>query len=66
MKEPKYAITRRENPETKATEAAVKGLARGLLPVVTKYFNDEGNRHEFDDWYLKTYGTPYVWKTRSA
>ena len=66
MKEPKYAITRRENPETKATEAAVKGLARGLLPVVTKYFNDEGNRHEFDDWYLKTSGTPYVWKTRSA
>lgn len=66
MKSPEYTITRRENPDTEAAETAIKGLARGLVSTITKYFDNEENRHEFDDWYLKTYGTPYVWKTRSA
>ena len=64
MKAPDYTITRRENPDNKATEAAIKGLARELISAVAKYFNNEENRHEFEDWYLKKYGHPYSWQTR--
>lgn len=28
-------------------------------------FRDEARRRQFEEWYLKTYGQPYVWKGAS-
>ncbi len=37
-------------------------LGRLIARTVSKYFEDESNRAEFEKWYFETYGTKYVWK----
>lgn len=37
-------------------------LGRLLAKTVSKFFEDETNRAEFEKWYLETHGTNYVWK----
>ena len=37
-------------------------LGRLLAKTVSKFFEDEANRAEFEKWYLETHGTNYVWK----
>ena len=38
-------------------------LARILYRTVHRYYEDPRHRKEFEEWYLKEYGTPYHWKT---
>lgn len=37
-------------------------LGRLLAKTVSKFFEDEANRAEFEKWYFETHGTNYVWK----
>ena len=37
-------------------------LGRLLAKTVSKFFETEANRAEFEKWYLDTYGKKYVWK----
>ena len=32
-----------------------------IIDAVYEAFRDEANRREFEEWYLKTYGKPFVW-----
>ena len=41
-------------------EATVLGIL--LWRYVPQYFQDPQHRKEFEEWHLKTYGEPYVWK----
>ena len=41
-------------------EATVLGIL--LWRYVPQYFQDAQHRKEFEEWHLKTYGEPYVWK----
>lgn len=38
-------------------------LARTLYRTVRRYYEDPEHRKEFEERYLKEYGTPYHWKT---
>lgn len=31
------------------------------IDAVYEALRDEANRREFEEWYLKTYGKPFVW-----
>ena len=64
MKSPDFTIKRMENPERREAEAALHHLGANLARIITDYFTNEENRHEYEQWYLETHGTPYVWKTR--
>lgn len=37
-------------------------LARSVREFFREFFRDEQHRKEFEDWYLKKYGKPYVWE----
>ena len=39
-------------------------LAKLTAHTVTEYFKDPEHRKEFEEWYLKEYGEPYLWKIR--
>lgn len=43
-------------------QAASLGLS--LLRRVESYFQDKQHRREFETWFLKKYGKPYVWKQK--
>lgn len=34
-----------------------------LVQTVKAYFQDPEHRKEFEEWYKKTYGTDYVWRS---
>ena len=34
------------------------------LKILATNLKDEAYRKEFEEWYLKRYGTPYRWKTK--
>ena len=44
----------------------VKGQAKAFASLlarsVREFFQDEQHRKEFEEWYLKKYGKPYVWE----
>ena len=44
----------------------VKGQAKAFASLlarsVREFFRDEQHRKEFEEWYLKKYGKPYVWE----
>lgn len=44
-------------------EGQAKAFASLLARSVREFFRDEQHRKEFEDWYLKKYGKPYVWQT---
>lgn len=44
-------------------EGQAKAFASLLARSVREFFQNERHRKEFEEWYLKKYGTPYVWKT---
>lgn len=46
-----------------APEVQAQARAASLLLVqrVRDYFKDSNHRKEFEQWYLKKYGTPYEW-----
>ena len=35
-----------------------------LRSLVSECLQKEENKKEFEDWYLKQYGIPYIWKTK--
>lgn len=37
-------------------------LGRIVCNAVKTYFENENHRRAFEEWYLKHYGKPYVWK----
>ena len=41
----------------------LKQFAQILARTVQDYMQDPEHRREFEKWYLKEYGKPYVWKT---
>lgn len=45
-------------PEVQAQARAASLL---LAQRVRDYFKDSNHRKEFEQWYLKKYGTPYEW-----
>lgn len=47
------------DPAVKAQTASV-GLS--LFRKAEEYFQDRQHRKDFETWYKKTYGKPYVWK----
>lgn len=51
-------------PEPDFDDFTKLSLAKLIAKTVTKYFQDESHRAEFEKWYLETYGTEYVWKRR--
>ena len=63
--EPRTIIKERITPlpEGDIDPFAMRCLARKVYFVVQNYYKDPNNRKEFDEWYLATYGKPYVWKT---
>jgi hypothetical protein len=38
-------------------------FCRELGWIVFNYMQDKEHQKEFEKWYLKEYGEPYVWKT---
>lgn len=43
-------------------EGQAKAFASLLARSVREFFQDERHRKEFEEWYLKKYGKPYVWE----
>lgn len=41
-------------------EGQAKAFASLLARSVREFFQDERHRKEFEEWYLKKYGKPYV------
>lgn len=37
-------------------------LLQDIVENGFEFFRDEQHRKEFEDWYLKKYGKPYVWE----
>lgn len=37
-------------------------FGRAVCSAVKTFFENETNRRAFEEWYLKNYGKPYVWK----
>lgn len=66
MKAPECHISRQERMDDKAAKLARRELGQGLIHAAEKFFGEEENRNEFDKWFLKEYGQPYTWKTRTA
>ena len=50
-------------PEAKNQAGAV-GLS--LHGRVKEFFQDKQHRKDFEVWFKKTYGRPYVWKTEGG
>lgn len=46
-------------------EGQAKAFASLLARSVREFFQDERHRKEFEEWYLKKYGKPYVWESVS-
>ena len=46
-------------------EGQAKAFASLLARSVREFFRDEQHRKEFEEWYLKKYGKPYVWESVS-
>ncbi len=42
-----------------------RSLSKLLARIVSKEFESEDKRKEFEQWYEKTYGRKYVWKKGS-
>lgn len=53
-------------PEPDFDDFTKLSLAKLIAKTVTKYFQDESHRAEFEKWYLETYGSEYVWKWRGS
>ena len=47
---------------TPAVQIQEACLGASLARIVTEYYQDKQHRKEFETWYKKTYGKPYVWK----
>ena len=43
-------------------EGQAKAFASLLARSVRKFFREEQHRKEFEDWYMKKHGKPYVWE----
>lgn len=52
----------KESVFTPEVQGQEKALALLLAQEVREYFKDPEHRKEFERWYLKKYGKPYVWK----
>ena len=52
----------KESVFTLEVQGQEKALALLLAQEVREYFKDPEHRKEFERWYLKKYGKPYVWK----
>lgn len=46
-------------------EGQAKAFTSLLARSVREFFRDEQHRKEFEEWYLKKYGKPYVWESVS-
>ena len=46
-------------------EGQAKAFASLLVRSVREFFRDEQHRREFEDWYMKKHGKPYLWFLRS-
>lgn len=46
-------------------DGQAKAFASLLARSVREFFRDEQHRKEFEEWYLKKYGKPYVWESVS-
>ncbi len=56
--------TKNTMPEKESEESLKKRLGLLILRQLRKEFQSEARRHEFEEWYLKNYGKPYVWKMK--
>jgi len=45
--------------------AQQKAICKLLIKRLRDFYNDPQNRKEFEEWYLKEYGDPYVCKSVS-
>lgn len=52
----------KESVFTQEVQGQAKAFALLLAQGVREYFKDPEHRKEFERWYLKKYGKPYVWK----
>ena len=52
----------KESVFTPEVQGQAKAFALLLAQEVREYFKDPEHRKEFERWYLKKYGKPYVWK----
>lgn len=50
-------------PKMESKQALTNRFLRLVRRKIQEDFRDEERRREFEDWYLKTYGKSYVWKT---
>lgn len=53
----------KESVFTLEVQGQAKALALLFAQKVREYFKDQEHRKEFERWYLKKYGKPYVWKS---
>lgn len=53
----------KESVFTPEVQGQAKAFALLLAQEVREYFKDPEHRKDFEQWYLKKYGKPYVWKS---
>lgn len=46
-------------------EAQQRALCKLLYRELREYYSYPQHRKQFEEWYLKQYGVPYVWKMLS-
>ncbi len=52
--------------QQKNSTDAMEQLSKYLAQTVTKYFDVEEHRREFEEWYFRTYNKQYIWKRRGT
>jgi len=48
-------------PDSNVESTLKVRLGRLVAKTVIEYLSTEEHKHEFEDWYQKTYGKPYIW-----
>ena len=43
-------------------QAQLRAMGKTIAEKVREYFKDPEHRQQYEAWYLKRYGKPYVWK----
>ena len=57
-------VDKRTDAEREADRIwAEKGIVSYLVKYLTEWYKIPENRHWFEEWYRKTYGKEYVWRT---
>lgn len=66
MRQRKSRLNRTEQTEVENRAETIEALGNSIGELLQTFFETEENRHEYEQWHLKTFGQPYSFPTKTV